>query len=135
MNTKEQSDEIFEYLKSKNVLICDDDFLVLEYFKLIIGAKLKWELVSNGFEVLERVKKNKYDLILLDLNMANMDGRETFTEIRKINETVPVIAVTADVAFGKREELINFGFSDYLLKNFKKADFFFFLFNFFKNSN
>jgi CheY-like chemotaxis protein len=63
----------------------------------------KADLASNGKEALEMTAANEYSLVITDCNMPIMDGYELTTEIRKNNNHIPVIALTAD-AFPEREQ-------------------------------
>lgn len=70
----------------------------------------------DGVEAVRLFKENNPDIILMDIKMPNMDGYEAVAEIRKLNTTVPIIAVTA-YAFGDDERRVKeSGFNDYLAK-------------------
>ncbi|MFC1617394.1 AAA family ATPase [Candidatus Margulisiibacteriota bacterium] len=112
----------YEKLKVKKVLMIDDDHFNLEFAKMILEGKLKYELVDSGKKALENTKKEKYDLILLDLNMPEMDGRETFKAIRRQGIDTPIIALTAEAMKGTKEELEKMGFDGYLSKPFKEKE-------------
>ncbi|MGH9548855.1 MAG: ATP-binding protein, partial [Terriglobales bacterium] len=75
---------------------------------------------SNGLEVLESVRKQKFALILMDCQMPEMDGFEATLSIRK-DEAVngghtPIIAMTAAAMIGDREHCLTSGMDDYLSK-------------------
>lgn len=77
----------------------------------------------NGIEAIKLAKQNKYDLILMDINLgAGLNGIETTSKIRQLNnyENVPFIAVTGYAMPGDEEKLLNLGFNYYLAKPFKK---------------
>jgi len=80
--------------------------------------------VSNGHEAIEECKKNKPDLILMDILMPGMNGIETLQKIRASEnlKKVPIIACTANAMSGYREELLEKGFNDYLSKPFSFAE-------------
>ena len=107
---------------SKKILIVDDNKLnvkvakkALEDFNFIIDA------VYNGKDAIEKVNKNTYDLILMDIMMPDMDGEETFDELKKISGfNTPVVALTADAINGSEEKYLKKGFTKYLAKPFKK---------------
>jgi len=77
-------------------------------------------LVENGNDVLEAIKKEKYDVILMDCHMPEKNGYETTAEIRQLerggNVHVPIVAMTADAMFGVREQCVKAGMDDYLSK-------------------
>ena len=76
----------------------------------------------DGLQCLEKVSNvNKYDLILMDIMMPNMNGEITLKKLKENpNFKIPVIAVTADAVVGAKEKYINQGFFDYVSKPFNK---------------
>ena len=70
--------------------------------------------------MLKLVQENRYDIILLDHMMPNMDGIETLKAAKALPnnmcENVPVIALTANAVVGAREMYLEAGFNDYLSK-------------------
>lgn len=81
------------------------------------------EIANNGFEALEIFKKNKFDVILMDIMMPVMDGLEATLRIREyeskncITET-PIIAVTANTMDNDREKCLSYGMNDFMAKPF-----------------
>lgn len=74
---------------------------------------------TNGQEALDCLASQPFDLVLLDVHMPIMDGRECIRKIRASTEpwaNVPVIALTADAMSGDRETLLNLGMTDYVSK-------------------
>lgn len=114
---------IVDTIKSKRILIVDDDQFNLDYAGLILEGKLQYDLVLGSRAGLQKATENSYDLIFLDLCMPEMDGKELLTEIRKFNKATPIIALTADAMKGTAEEILDFGFSAYFAKPFKEAEF------------
>ena len=86
-------------LAGRKILIAEDDEDSRELMREALGsAKCDIQFACNGEEALEEIKKNKYDLVLMDLRMPQKDGFETTVEIRKeIGPTLPVVALTAHV--------------------------------------
>ena len=72
--------------------------------------------VSNGLEAVDLSKKQKFDLILMDLQMPVMTGIEAVSEIRAFNKEVPVIALSADVIRYQDDSEEMEGFTDQLAK-------------------
>ena len=70
---------------------------------------------KSGIELYNRFK-NKIDLILMDLHMPVMNGYETAEEIRKISDSVPIIAMTADIITGVIEKCRQSGMYHYISK-------------------
>jgi CheY-like chemotaxis protein len=72
---------------------------------------------SSGAECLHKVKKRRYDVILMDYMMPGMDGAETMRRLKQLaGFDTPVIALTANVVSGTREKLMGAGFTRHLSK-------------------
>ena len=81
------------------------------------------DLAQNGREVLQMAEAKNYDLILMDVQMPEVDGREVTRIIRKRMSAQPIIAaITANAMQGDKEECIEAGMDEYLAKpiSFKK---------------
>ena len=73
--------------------------------------------VANGAEAVHALRQEKYDLVLMDCQMPEMDGFEATRRIRESGGPhVPIVAVTADAMAGDRERCIREGMDDYLSK-------------------
>ena len=83
------------------------------------------DIAENGKIAVEFFSKNKYDIILMDIQMPEMDGLEATKQIRnweKKNQNkriMPIIAMTANAMRGDKENFINQGMSGYISKPFK----------------
>ena len=104
-----------------NVLVVDDNAMNLTVFKsLLKRTKMNIVTADSGEQCLELVKKEHYDIIFMDHMMPDMDGIETFHEIRKLtdfpNADTPVIILTANALSGAREGYLKEGFADFLAK-------------------
>ncbi len=77
---------------------------------------------STDAEALELFKKNKYDLLLIDLEMPEMDGSEAVSHIRKIDMEVPIVAFTAAVYDDMQADLLRKGFTEFIPKPFRPED-------------
>lgn len=111
-------------LKGKKVLLVDDNAMNIK-----VGTKLlsKYELditsCDSGFEAIELINKNTYDLILMDDMMPKMSGVETFRKLKEDPDfKTPVVALTANAISGMRQKYLNDGFSDYLAKPINKTE-------------
>ena len=111
-------------LKGKKVLVVDDNKLNLKVAtRLLTPYNLEIVTSESGFDAIELLKNNKYDIILMDDMMPKMSGTETLKEIQK-NELYdgPVVALTANALTGMKEKYIELGFTDYLAKPIEKAE-------------
>lgn len=81
---------------AKKILIVDDEIDTLELIKLVLeSAGFSTVLASNGMEALEKIKEAKFDLVLLDIMMPDMDGWEVFRNIKEMDKTIPIAILTA----------------------------------------
>jgi hypothetical protein len=82
------------------------------------------DIVNNGQEGVDAVARQRYDVVLMDLQMPVLDGLAATAQIRA-NEKgarVPIIALTANAASGEREKVIAAGLDDYVAKPFRAND-------------
>ncbi|MEP7263168.1 MAG: ATP-binding protein, partial [Bacteroidota bacterium] len=121
--------ENFDTLKGIRILLAEDneynqEVAVLSLHRMVDDLKI--DIAEDGMQVLELLKKNIYDVILMDVQMPGMDGYEATKAIRNDfdadKKNIPIIALTASAT---REE-INAGFdagmNAYVAKPFKPAD-------------
>lgn len=105
------------------VLIVDDNKInIMIEKKFLEQAGLIVEYVMSGKECLKKIKNNSYDLIFMDIMMPEMNGVETFHELKKINGfNTPVIAITADTEDAK-DKYLKEGFVKYITKPLNSKD-------------
>ena len=72
----------------------------------------------NASQAIEKLEKNRVDLILMDINMPDMDGYTLTTKIKGIQifSKIPIVAVTANVMRGDREKSLEAGCDGYIQK-------------------
>jgi len=116
----EDGKEIFD-ASGKKILIVDDNEINLVVAGCVIdplGAEK--DTASNGLEAVNKTKDIKYDVILMDYFMPEMDGAEATKLIREdkdnVNKDTPIIAMTADAMAGVKETLISAGMNDCINK-------------------
>jgi CheY-like chemotaxis protein/two-component sensor histidine kinase len=82
-------------------------------------------VVENGAEAVDQVKKQKFDLILMDMQMPVMNGFEATQHIRNMEEykEIPIIALTAFAMKGDRERCLEAGATDYIAKPIDSQEF------------
>ncbi|MEO0899171.1 MAG: ATP-binding protein [Bacteroidota bacterium] len=89
--------------------------------KLFDRYDIQYDIAENGIEAVNVLKDNTYDLVLMDLHMPEMDGKEATQIIRNpssevINHQVPIIGLTAEASTEKKQEMLATGMDDYLTK-------------------
>ncbi|MGN0368297.1 MAG: ATP-binding protein [Wujia sp.] len=106
--------------KTPKVLVVDDTAVNLRIIEALLAPyDLEVYCAKNGKKALAMMKKEQYDLILLDHIMPEMDGIAVLHALRQIDawyEKVPVIALTANYSLTASEEYISLGFTDYMDK-------------------
>jgi PAS domain S-box-containing protein len=100
------------------VLVAEDEYYNYMLLETIFKRKNYTILhAKNGLEAYNIFLDNSnIDIIIMDIKMPIMDGKKAFEEIRKVNNKVPVLALTAYSLENDRKKLLNMGFSDYLSK-------------------
>lgn len=100
------------------ILVVEDNFinqsLIVHLFK---NWKIDFDLANNGKEALEKLKIEKYSLILMDIQMHVMDGYTATKEIRQtLKIDTPIIAMTAHALAGEKEKCLECGMNNYISK-------------------
>lgn len=107
------------------VLIADDQELIRESLGIVLGANADMEvtgMAGDGHQVLEMIKKDKPDVILMDIRMPGMDGVEC---TRQVKEKYPDIFIIVLTTFDDDEYVygaLKYGASGYLLKGISMKD-------------
>jgi len=112
---------------NKNILLVEDYAPNI----LVTGALLDelgygYDVAQNGFEALKKYLTTKYDLILMDIQMHELDGFETTRKIRKIErerriERTPIVALTAHVREQDKNACMQAGMDDFIPKPFHSS--------------
>lgn len=109
--------------KSINILLVEDDpnlsMVIQDYLEML---EYKTKHCSDGEEGLNEFKKNKYDLIILDVMMPKMDGFMVAEAIRKSDELTPIIFLTAKSLKEDRIKGFQAGCDDYISKPFSTEE-------------
>ena len=114
---------IIESLQGRSVLIVEDHVELGSILRRMIATRgMRACIVNSGSKALQELKRETYDIILLDLYLRDMDGLEVVTLVRQNEKTkhIPIVAISA--AFGKRKECIRRGCDDFLLKPFDTTE-------------
>ena len=108
--------------EKKNILVVDDEKEIAELIEIhLMSQDYNVTKAKNGIDALEKIKENKFDLVLLDVMMPKMDGKETLKKIRETSN-VPVIMVTAKTAEKDKVEGLTLGADDYVTKPIKPLE-------------
>ncbi len=104
------------------ILVVDDELDMLALLAMIISEKTEHKVTTtnNPLEAVQFVKEKEYDLIISDLKMPGMDGIELIAEIKKIDQYIPILVITAYSSIESAEDAINKGAYDYITKPFRK---------------
>ena len=102
----------------KRILVVDDDDMNLTRTRIILKNDYDVILVNSGMKALDTLKREKVDLVLLYIEMPNMDGFETFRQMKEFADGIPVIFLTASGLEDDVVNAINLGAVNYLKKPF-----------------
>jgi len=120
-------EEVKEKKDTVKILLVED----YKHSQIIVTRLLKKNnfdsivVVENGQEALDQVKEQRYDLILMDMQMPVMNGFEATQKIRQLEEykNTPIIALTAFAMKGDREKCLEAGATDYIPKPIDSQEF------------
>jgi len=107
--------------ETQRILIVDDQQDILDLTAAVLsGAGYAVEAVNSGGEALERLQRQPFDLVLLDINMPEMDGWETLRVIRADEElgALPVAMFSVKGEFHDKVHSMQEGALDYITKPF-----------------
>lgn len=109
------------WLPDVRVLIVDDSEISLQVEKTIFDTYgLESDVASSGFDALDKVMVESYDMVFIDTVMPVMDGIDTVREIRNLDgeeyKKMPIIAFSANTVDTSREEILISGFNDVIVK-------------------
>ncbi len=104
----------------KKIAIIDDEHDILEMLERFLKRSEKFEIdtFSSPKNILETLKTGKYDLILLDIMMPELNGLDVLDEVKKVSPSTKVIMMTAYSSIDKVVTSNKIGAEDYLTKPF-----------------
>lgn len=115
----------FEAPEAKILAVDDLPVNLLVIANLLKETRIKIDTAGSGRECLDKCSQQKYDLILMDHMMPEMDGVLTFEKLHgdksSPNFETPVIMLTANALAGMREQYMDVGFADYVSKPVRGA--------------
>ncbi len=115
-------------LDGRRILVVDDseeNLLLLNFILSPLGAKITF--AQNGEEAVKAFKNESFDLVLMDVSMPILDGREATKQIREFENSqgrapIPIIALTAHALLDDAEKCFSAGYDLYVTKPFRRTD-------------
>lgn len=104
------------------ILVVDDEKEMRQLLRIyLLQENYLVDEAANGSEAYQKVLKNDYDLMILDVMMPLMDGWETIEQVRKVSD-IPIILLTAKGTIEDKVQGLSSGADDYLVKPFDEAE-------------
>lgn len=107
---------------AEKILIVDDEPDMLRLLSMIIKEKTPYEVTTtnNPLEALELAKKGGFDLLVADLKMPGLNGIELLESVKRFDEDIPTIIITAYGTVEAAVETMQKGAFDFMTKPFRK---------------
>jgi PAS domain S-box-containing protein len=123
-NIRKPADKLLQGKGKLKILIVEDDSDSREYAKIVLRNMCNIETTESGEEAIELIKRNKYELIIMDIGLKGISGLEAVKVIRTIKNygNTPIIALTAFALKGDKEKILAGGCSHYISKPFTPAE-------------
>ena len=107
----------------KRVLVVDDEENILDLLSEVLGEEgYHVDGAANGFDALQKVKNNNFDVMLVDLRLPKMDGIELLRMVKEIKPQLSVIMMTGDANLQSAIRSIRNGACDYITKPFSLGE-------------
>lgn len=107
------------------VLLVEDNEINQEVASMFLKkANIEVDIANNGLEAVNMHKENqnKYDLILMDLQMPILSGYDATIQIREFDKNIPIVALTAAAMIEDKEKVLKFGMNDHLSKPINSSE-------------
>lgn len=106
----------------KQIMVVDDDPVVLDLTKLYLGAKYRVIAMNKATDVVPKLRTMKPDLILLDIAMPDIDGKDLFKQIKAVEgcENIPILFQTGMAGINTVRECVKLGATGFVLKPLQK---------------
>ncbi|MHA1623271.1 MAG: response regulator [Candidatus Heimdallarchaeaceae archaeon] len=105
------------------ILVVDDSKMIRSIHKdMLTEGGYNVVTAENGYEALEMFHKEKFDLVLTDLNMPKMDGYLLTQELRKLNQDVPIIIATTESQSHDIDKGVEVGADIFMVKPLKEDE-------------
>ncbi|HMR82702.1 MAG TPA: response regulator [Niabella sp.] len=108
----------------RHILLAEDNILNQKLTSAVLkNKKCKVTIASNGAEAIVLLEKDRYDMILMDIQMPVLNGYEVTHHVRRVMKMdTPIIAMTAHVLPGEKVKCLKAGMNDYLSKPFNEEE-------------
>jgi signal transduction histidine kinase/CheY-like chemotaxis protein len=118
------NDDIIMDFSELKVLVVEDVDINREYEKEMLDNffSILCDTAVNGKEAVDKARKNRYDIILMDIRMPIMDGFEATRRIREFNKETPIICMSANVYKEDKQAAKEAGMNEFIEKPLEKAD-------------
>ncbi|MDZ7743361.1 MAG: response regulator [Bacteroidota bacterium] len=119
----EEKEEMLKHLSNLRVLIVEDEQASQDYLKIIMSSFTKFiDTAASGKKAIEMSENKKYDLVMMDIKMPEMDGITATKILKASQKNVKIIMQTAYAQEAEKVKAFEAGCDDYLLKPLKKDD-------------
>lgn len=110
-------------LTNKKVLLVDDNLINVMVGKQILEKeKLIVTVANDGLSALNKCKEEKFDIVLMDIQMPIMDGYEATSKIRKFDKETKILALSANVFIEIKDKIEDCGMDGFIFKPFTPTD-------------
>lgn len=109
-------------MKKKSILVVDDEQPTIDSLSLLLGDDHHLLIARSGEEALELASSNSLDLVFLDITLQGIDGFEVLKELKRMDETIEVVMLTADEKAKTAMRAIEMGAFHYITKPYDKDD-------------
>ncbi len=110
-------------MRNPRVLVADDERIVRDLFRRSLGKQgYEVSTARDGLDALNKIKRNNYDVVILDLKMPRMEGMELVKKTRQMKKDLIIIIITGYASVDTAKEAIKQGCFDYITKPFNIGD-------------
>ncbi len=124
VDTRHEPDQYFKAPEAKVLIVDDNEVNLIVAKELMKPFMFRIDTVGSGYDAVDMVKANRYDLVFMDHMMPGMDGIDATVTIRKLDgeyfKNLPIVALTANAIVGTSEMFIREGMNDFLAKPIEK---------------
>ncbi len=107
----------------ERVLVADDEADVLDLCqRILVGEGYRVETVRTGHEALEQIKRQPFDLLLVDVKMPGMNGLETAQAVKRVNPGIICVTMTGYSTMDTAIEALKLGIDEFVVKPFAPED-------------